>query len=168
MAGSLREAEAGGNRGRPAAPGGPLGPGRGGQSGASWRSRGSRTHFWRWMRRPREGSGNDPTGPDVQAEGLPVPDSNPWAMGTQIPFRPRPRPWEFRWSSAMPPGAQSGVCDATALDSLEICPVVQESPVWDQQCPVYNTLGACSYCLWEPNGGIIVIPTDADSQPICQ
>lgn len=120
------------------------------------------------MRRPREGSGNDPTGPDVQAEGLPVPDSNPWAMGLRFGFDPDPDLGSLGGAQQCPLVPSLGVYDATALDSLEICPVVQESPVSDQQCSVYNTLGACSYCLWVPNWGIIVIPTDADSQPICQ
>lgn len=95
------------------------------------------------MRRPQEGGGNGPKGAGVQAEGLPVPDSNPWAMGLRLSFDPDPDLGILGGAQQCPLVSSLGVCDVAALDSLEICPVVQEPPVGEQQCPLFTT-------PWEP------------------
>lgn len=69
----------------------------------------------------------------------------------------------------MPPGAQSGgVCDVAALDFPEICPVVQESPRVGSAMPLFTKLwGPVPDVSQGQGAGCSLMPTDADSQPLC-
>lgn len=98
----------------------------------------------------REGSGNGAKGAGAQAEkGFRVSDSYPCAMGLTLSSDPGLGTLDRAKQCPLVPSL--GVCDGTALDFLEMCPMVQECPLLPQQCPLFTkSQGPVPDIFWSP------------------